>query len=195
VPRPLGLDDPRAYLVFVAAVFTACAVGILALRRSTFGRRLVALGDSPAGAVTIGMGIRSTKLAIFALSAGVAGLGGALMGGQEGVVGYTDFPLLLSLTLLLMAVVWGVRTVSGVLLAALFFELIPLLNGHLGAVGNSVLSLLVGLGAVGLGRNQNGIVGAVLQRTSGRRRLPTLPHPRHDRDSDVREEVLTGAQG
>jgi branched-chain amino acid transport system permease protein len=197
VPRPLGIDSPRAYLFFVTAAFTACALGVLALRRSTFGRRLVALGDSPAGCATIGMGIRSTKLGIFALSAGLAGLGGALMGGQEGVVGYTDFPLLLSLTLLLMAVVWGIRTVSGILLAALFFELIPLLNGHLGAVGDSVLPLLVGLGAVGLGRNQNGIVGAVLQRTHGPRKLPSMPHPRHHTDDDqhAREEVLTGAQG
>jgi branched-chain amino acid transport system permease protein len=198
VPRPLGIDNPRAYLFFVIAAFTACAIGILALRRSTLGRRLVALGDSPAGCATIGMGIRSTKLGIFALSAGLAGLGGALMGGQEGVVGYTDFPLLLSLTLLLMAVVWGVRTISGVLLAALFFELIPLLNGHLGAVGNSVLPLLVGLGAVSLGKNQNGIVGTVLQRTNGLRKLPALPHPRQHPDHDDatdREEVLTGAQG
>jgi branched-chain amino acid transport system permease protein len=143
------------------------------------------------------MGIRSTKLGIFALSAGLAGLGGALMGGQEGVVGYTDFPLLLSLTLLLMAVVWGVRTISGILLAALFFELIPLLNGHLGAIGDSVLSLAVGLGAIGLGRNQNGIVGAVLQRTTATGALPSLPRPRHHGDGDqpVREEVLTSAQG
>jgi branched-chain amino acid transport system permease protein len=197
VPRPLGIDSPRGYLMFVTVAFTGCAVGVLALRRSTLGRRLVALGDSPAGCATIGMGIRSTKLGIFALSAGLAGLGGALMGGQEGVVGYTDFPLLLSLTLLLMAVVWGVRTISGILLAALFFELIPLLNGHLGAVGDSVLSLAVGLGAIGLGRNQNGIVGAVLQRTTATGALPSLPRPRHHGDGDqpVREEVLTSAQG
>src|SRR4051812_25759843 len=174
VPRPLGIDNARGYLFFVTAAFTVCALGVLALRRSTLGRRLVALGDSPAGCATIGMGIRSTKLGIFALSAGLAGLGGALMGGQEGVVGYTDFPLLLSLTLLLMAVVWGVRTISGVLLAALMLELIPMLNGHLGAVGDSVLPLLVGLGAVGLGKNQNGIVGAVLEKTSGFKRLPSL---------------------
>jgi branched-chain amino acid transport system permease protein len=198
VPRPLGIDNARAYLFFVTAAFAVCALGVLALRRSTLGRRLVALGDSPAGCATIGMGIRSTKLGIFALSAGLAGLGGALMGGQEGVVGYTDFPLLLSLTLLLMAVVWGVRTISGVLLAALMLEIIPLLNGHLGAVGDSVLPLLVGLGAIGLGKNQNGIVGAVLEKTNGLKRLPSLPHPRHAADAapeQVREEVLSGAQG
>jgi branched-chain amino acid transport system permease protein len=196
VPRPLGIANDRAYLVVVVVVFVACAVGVLALRRSTLGRRLVALGDSPAGCATIGMGIRTTKLAVFAFSAGLAGLGGALLGGQQGVVGDTDFNLILSLTFLLLAVVWGIRTVSGVAMAALLYEVIPLLNGQLGAVGDSVLSLLVGLGAIGLGKSQNGIVGAVLQRTGGLRRLPSLPHPRGHSDSDVpREEVLSGAQG
>ncbi|MCU1593349.1 MAG: inner-rane translocator [Frankiales bacterium] len=194
VPRPLGLDNDRGYLLFVVAVFAACAFGVLAMRRSTLGRRLVALGDSPAGCATLGMGIHVTKLVVFALSAGLAGLGGALLGGQQSVVGQSDFALLLSLTLLLMAVVWGVRTISGVFIAALAFELIPQLNGHLGPVGDSVLSLLVGLGAVGLGRSQNGIVGAVLS-SPGLRRLPSLPHPRSHSDDVSREEVLTGAQG
>jgi branched-chain amino acid transport system permease protein len=193
VPRPLGLDGARGYLFFVTVAFTLCAVGVLALRRSTLGRRLVALGDSPAGCATIGMSIRSTKLGVFALSAGLAGLGGALLGGQQGVVGVTDFSLLFSLTLLLMAVVWGIRTISGVLIAALLLEIVPMLNGHLGAIGNSVLPLLVGLGAVGLGKSQNGIVGAVLQQTEGFKHLPALPHPR-SHEEHVREEVLTGAQ-
>ena len=193
VPRPLGIDSPRGYLFFVAAAFTACALGVLALRRSTLGRRLVALGDSPAGCATIGMGIRTTKLGVFALSAGLAGLGGALLGGQQGVVGVSDFALVLSLTLLLIAVVWGVRTVSGVLLAALAWEVVPLLNGHLGAIGNSVLPLLVGLGAVGLGKSPNGILGTVLTRP-GRQAGLALPGPR-GHDETVREEVLTGAQG
>jgi branched-chain amino acid transport system permease protein len=192
VPRPLGLDDPRAYLVLVTAAFTLCALGVLALRRSTYGRRLVALGDSPAGCATIGMGVRSTKLAVFGFSAGLAGLGGALLGGQQSVVGVGDFGLVRSMTLLLIAVVWGVRTVSGVLVAALLLEAIPRLSGHVGTVGDTLLPLLVGLGAVGLGTHQNGIVGTLLAR-GGRSRVE-LPLPRPS-DEQVPEEVLAGAPG
>ncbi len=195
VPRPLGLSDDRAYLVVCGVVFAAAAVGVLALRRSTWGRRLVALGDSPAGCATIGMGIRTTKLAVFALSAGLAGLGGALLGGQQGTVGAADFDLLLSLTVLLLAVVWGVRTVSGVLIAAFALELTPLLQGHLGPV-NDAVPLLVGLGAIGLGKSQNGIMGACFDRVGGLRRLPLVPAPRTPTEGDpAREEVLTSAQG
>jgi branched-chain amino acid transport system permease protein len=192
VPRPdtgIDLDSDRAYLVFVAFVFAACGCAVLALRRSTLGRRLVAMGDSPTGSATIGVGLPATKLLLFALSAGIAGLGGALLGGQQGAVGNTDFGLVLSLTLLLMAVIWGVRTVSGVLLAGLLLEAGPLLQDALGGA-ESVVPLLVGLGAVGLGRQQNGVVGAVV---AARRRAPA-PSP-EPVDDDVREEVMAGARG
>ena len=188
VPRPLGLDDPRGYFVLVAVAFAACALGVLALRRSTLGRRLVALGDSPAACSTLGMSVPGTKLFVFALSAGMAGLGGALLGGQQGAVASADFGLLLSLTLLLLAVVWGIRTVSGVLLAAFALELAPLLQDNVSSVAN-VVPLLVGLGAIGLGRHQNGIVGSLV--ALRRRPLPALPLPRQEHA--LAEEVLSGA--
>ena len=193
VPRPhLGvpLDDDRAYLVAVCAVFALVGCAVLALRRSTLGRRLVALGDSPTGSATIGIGTTATKLAVFTLSAGIAGLGGALLGGQQGAIGSTDFGLVLSMTLLLMAVIWGIRTVSGVLLAGVLFEAGPLLQDALGG-GGGVLPLLVGLGAVGLGRQQNGVVVAVADALRHRRPRPSSAAP----SEVVVEEVLVGAAG
>jgi branched-chain amino acid transport system permease protein len=193
VPRPaLGLDlsDDRVYLVAVTAVFALVACGVLALRRSTLGRRLVAMGDSPTGTATIGVDLAATKLSVFALSAGIAGLGGALLGGQQHAVGNNDFGLVLGLTLLLMAVIWGVRTVSGVLLAGVLLEIGPMLQDALGGRAG-VISLLVGLGAVGLGKQQNGVVGGVLAAVHRRR------SPRADAVDEplLQEEVLVSAAG
>jgi branched-chain amino acid transport system permease protein len=164
VPRPhLGIDlsSDRTYLVAVCVLFALAGSGVLALRRSTLGRRLVAMGDSPTGTATIGVGLAATKLSVFALSAGIAGLGGALLGGQQHAVGNNDFGLVLGLTLLLMAVIWGVRTISGVLIAGVLLEVGPMLQDAFGGRAG-VLSLLVGLGAVGLGKQQNGVVGSFL---------------------------------
>jgi branched-chain amino acid transport system permease protein len=193
VPRPaLGLDlsDDRVYLVAVTAVFALVACGVLALRRSTLGRRLVAMGDSPTGTATIGVDLAATKLSVFALSAGIAGLGGALLGGQQHAVGNNDFGLVLGLTLLLMAVIWGVRTVSGVLLAGVLLEIGPMLQDALGGRAG-VISLLVGLGAVGLGKQQNGVVGGVHAAVHRRR------SPRADAVDEplLQEEVLVSAAG
>ena len=191
VPRPFGLEGDRAFLFFLCAVFAVLGAGVLALRRSTLGRRLVAMGDSPAGCVTVGMSLRATKLGVFSLSAGMAGLGGAMLGAQQGAVSNKDFGLLLSLTLLLMAVIWGIKTVTGVLLAGLFLELGPVLQDQLDSVQN-VVPLLVGLGAIGIAHNQNGVVGGFLDGLRRLRRAPADDPPAPP--PAPREEVLAGAQ-
>ena len=151
----------RSFLVLVAAIFAVCSIAVLAIRRSRFGRRLVALNDSPAACVTLGIGIGRTKLIVFALSAGLAGLGGALYGGVSGQVSAGDFPVLLSLTLLLLATVWGIRSTSGVLLAGIAFVLLPLIP-HV----SSLIYLATGLGAITISRNPEGILGETITRIS-----------------------------
>lgn len=147
-------------LVFLAVVFALCAVGVLAIRRGTFGRRLLALSDSPAACATVGLNVRRTRLAVFALSAGMAGLGGALYGGLQGPVSADDFQVLVSLTLLLLLVIWGVRTPTGALLAGMTLALLPVLQSHVSWV-SSLPALVVGVGVVLVGRLPNGVVGAV----------------------------------
>jgi ABC-type branched-subunit amino acid transport system permease subunit len=56
----------------ILAVFLAIGVGVVALRRSAFGRRLVAMRDSPAACATLGVNLFFTKLAVFGISAAIA---------------------------------------------------------------------------------------------------------------------------
>ena len=156
-------EDNGTYLVLLCTVFAAVGVGLLAVRRSAFGRRLLAISDSPAACLTLGVNMTSAKLLLFAVSSGIAGLGGALYAGSQGVVGPNDFTFLLSATLLMVAVVLGIRTVAGVLLGGVFLAFGPTLQNGLsdiwaGAPINS-LQLLVGLAAIGIARNPEGVFG------------------------------------
>ena len=154
----IRLTGAKAELVFLSAVFALCMVGVLALRRGTFGRRLVALSDSPAACATVGLNVRRTRLAVFALSAGLAGLGGALYGGLQGPVSATDFAVLVSLTLLLLLVIWGVRSPLGALAAGMSMAALPVLQSHVSLV-SSLPALVVGVGVIAVGRLPNGVVG------------------------------------
>jgi branched-chain amino acid transport system permease protein len=154
----LGVHSQRAFLVEVAALFAACAVGVLAIKRGELGRRLSALNDSEVACVSIGMNITVTKVIAFTLAAGIAGLGGALYGGWQRSVGPNDFQMLFSLIVLLIVALGGLDTVGGAFAAAIFYGLQPLIQQHLSAIPN-VTGLLVGLGAISLGRNQSGIAG------------------------------------
>ena len=164
----IKLTGANAELVFLSVVFALCAVAVLALRRSTFGRRLVALSDSPAAYATVGLKMRRTRLAVFALSAGLAGLGGALYGGLQGPVSANDFQVLVSLTLLLLLVIWGVRTPTGALAAGLSFAVLPVLQSHVSWV-SSLPALVVGVGVILVGRLPNGVVGSIADLVADRR--------------------------
>jgi branched-chain amino acid transport system permease protein len=155
----LNTSGDRGYFILLCVVFAVAAVAVLALRRSTYGRRLVAMGDSPAASVTIGVSLTTVKLSVFAGSAALAGLGGALYGGQQGLVGPADFALLQSLVLLLLVVVMGLRTVTGPLLAGVGLAVGPLLQSRMPPSLREIVYLSVGAAAIGIGANPNGILG------------------------------------
>src|SRR3546814_6700840 len=72
VPRPdvvgLSTSSDAAFAMWAALVFCALSVGVVAIRRSWFGRQLTALRDSELAAAPLGMGVRRAKVGIFAVS-------------------------------------------------------------------------------------------------------------------------------
>lgn len=158
----LSLDSDESYTVFLAVVFALCGLGIVALRRGPFGRRLQAMKDSPAACATLGIDLTRTKLQVFALSAGLAGLGGALLAGQKSTVAAVDFEPVQSLTVLLMAVAGGVGLVSGALvgssLLASFDFWVQIVPDEVEGLVQNIILLAPGLIGISLGRNPNGLV-------------------------------------
>ena len=133
IPRPnwLGVnfnDSNSNYLVFLAFVFSALGIGLVLLRRSSFGRKLIALKDSPAASATLGMSLLRQKMLVFSISSGIAGFGGALYAAQLGSVTRDHFEIFVSLPLVLLVVVAGIGYVSGAfaggILAGVFFVML-----------------------------------------------------------------------
>ena len=168
VGRPAFLAGTRGFDVMLAVVLVACLVGVGALRRGRFGRRLVASDASPAGYATLGLGLSVTKLAVFAFSAALAGLAGALYGGLSGAVGAAQFQFLQSVVLFVAVTLAGGDLLSASIAAGVFLGVGPVLAAHVPQVPNLV-QLLAGIGIVSIGRNPAG-VGQVFLRF-GRRRL------------------------
>lgn len=156
-PHIFGISfvGDRAYFILICIVFAAAGVGVLALRRGNFGRRLVAMKDSPAACATLGINLTFTKLAVFALSAALAGVGGAFYGGLRGSVGSIDFEVLQSGALLLIVTISGINTVTGALAGGLTFGFFPRLQQHFQKLRNLQYTL-IGAGAIGIARNPNG---------------------------------------
>jgi branched-chain amino acid transport system permease protein len=122
------------------STFALLGLLVTLLRRGPFGRRFQAMKDSPAACATLGLDLTRLKLQAFALSAAIAGMGGALLGGWRGKVGTEQFSLLQGalpgLPLVLMAVVGGIASVAGVLLGAVLLALMPLVGDTIPALRN-----------------------------------------------------------
>lgn len=151
-------DSPRSLMVLSAVAFAVVAILVAALRRSRFGRQLVAMRDSEAACATFGLNLLWPRVGVFALSAGIAGLGGALYGMQLGSVAPARFNLLTGLPIFIVVVVGGAGLVgSGLFAGAILFGVLPFTSGF-GPVFAKINSTFSGLAGVGLGRNPSGAV-------------------------------------
>jgi branched-chain amino acid transport system permease protein len=151
-------QSDRAFFMFCCVAFVLCAIGVLAVRRSPFGRKVVAANDSPAACATLGVNVNSTKLIAFTVSAGVAGLAGVLFGGAVGSVQSPNFAFLVSLTVLLLARVGGINTATGALLGAATLTAFAIAAPHSNLLAQ-MQYILTGLAAISVGRDPNGIAG------------------------------------
>jgi branched-chain amino acid transport system permease protein len=148
----LSFGSDSAEFLMVTAFFVLAALLVAAIRRSLFGRRLVALNDSPAAYATVGLNIGFTKVAVFAIAAGMAGLAGALYGTVQGVVGQSDFDIFPGIIFVLFVTIWGIRNVSGAFLAALTYVV-------LNQAWPNGIGLFAGAGIILIGRAAGGILG------------------------------------
>lgn len=166
-----GIDSTSrtAQLIVLSVIFSVSYLLVVAVRRSRFGQRLLAMKDSPAACATLGLDITRLKLAVFALSAAMAGVGGALYAGTLGSVGYERFNLFESLPLLLLAVVGGIGTASGALFAGLILGGFPIAAGVWPFL-TSLNRILPGTMGIAMGRSPNGAVRDI----AGRYRPLTL---------------------
>lgn len=116
-PSPFVKGEARTlWLVWLFVVVLAAAA--LMFVNSRRGRALRAIGDSEIAAELLGLDTASFKLAVFAISAGYAGIAGALYAHYVTFVSPQPFGFLFSLELLVMGVVGGIGSVWGGLVGA-----------------------------------------------------------------------------
>ncbi len=126
----INFNDTSTFLMATTVIFALLALFLVWLRRGPYGRRLIALRDSPAASATVGVNLVGTKLTVFALSAGMAGFAGGLLAMYRGTAGSMDFTVVdvLAIGALLLLVVWGVSTVSGALFGGIASVLLVILQ-------------------------------------------------------------------
>ena len=198
-PRPsifgLSLQGDHAFYWFELVWVGLMLLLARNMRSGRLGRILGAMRDSELAAQSIGIDLRRYKLAVFATSAFIAGIGGALLAQQSEVFSADKFDPITSLLWFTVVIVAGVGWLEGAILGAVVYELLDvLLPGHnsstlIIALGALFIGYLPGGSLVGLFRRwgralavPSGLLAEFERarpRPARRRAGPVAPVPRH----------------
>jgi branched-chain amino acid transport system permease protein len=122
-----GFSGTRAQSWFWLIWAIVALVALLAanLARSRAGRALQAIRDRDLAAELTGVDLARTKVAVFAVSSGLAALAGALLGAYQEYVSPSEWDLVLSIQYIAIIIVGGLGSVYGPVLGALFVGSMP----------------------------------------------------------------------
>ena len=101
------------------AVLVAVGLGVAGAAARPAGRRFLAVRANERAAAACGVDVTATKLAAFALSAFVAGSGGALLGYGQGQLSFGSFGVFVSLAYLAVTYLGGIAGIAGALVGGL----------------------------------------------------------------------------
>ena len=163
VPRPVlgsfNFSSDRTFLVLCFVALVLCSVLVLLVQRGTVGRYLAAMRGSPVAAASMGISLRTARLTVFAMSAGLAGFGGALYGSVLQQVNADLFGYAFSLVFVVAVITTGSRTVEGAVQAGIGFSVIQLLlHLYLPARFAGIEPILFAFGAMTYAAHPEGIV-------------------------------------
>ena len=149
-PRPAGFHGEVSYYLLCLGFLAVVLFLDWRLTRSKAGRALQALRETPRVASSYGINVNAYILLAFATSGLFAGLAGALLAHHEEVIVGSKFDFRLALLFVLMTVVGGLRSRSGVVIGAAFFallgsgKLLEMLDKPLGGIGFSLTDFIEG---------------------------------------------------
>lgn len=118
-------SNPAAWYYMALVVVLVVTLFYRNLLRAPMGRAFAAVRDSEISAQAMGVNISRTKTLAFGISAGITGLGGALMGLFAEVFNNETFTFIISIQLLMMIVVGGLGFIHGAFLGAIVIAFLP----------------------------------------------------------------------
>ncbi|HVX22779.1 MAG TPA: ATP-binding cassette domain-containing protein [Acidimicrobiales bacterium] len=173
IPRPsigpVHLSNMPTLAIFLLVIVFLVSLLVRNIGRSPTGRAVVAVRASEAAAISSGISPLRTKLALFGISAAIAGFGGVMLSIYFGGATNGATPATSGLIWLATVVLFGIRRPAGAIVAGLITALSPaIINGGFhfsflpsflswnGTKSQWIPQILFGLGAIQMARYPQG---------------------------------------
>ena len=146
VRRPSIAHGDTAYYRYIVVV-AALMFGLALLHVATKpGRAWAAIRESEPAALAAGVNITLYKLWAFALASFMTGVAGCLLSAYVGSPRIETFPTQASITLLATALIGGIFTFWGAIVAGAFIQVLPFLFEAKWGLNSNFLLILFGVG-------------------------------------------------
>jgi ABC-type branched-subunit amino acid transport system permease subunit len=171
VPRPLvgpvDFASDKAFFLLCVGVLALASVAVLLIKRGSTGHFLDALRGSEVAATSVGINPARARVVAFAISAGLAGLGGGLLATQQGLAQPRSFIYFFGLFWVVLVVTLGARSVQAAIIAGFSLMLFPEILDRIG-IAQSWTYILFGLGAITYAKHPEGIIEHQTRRSLAR---------------------------
>ena len=127
----LGLNTTAIYagvkelLPYGAALVLLTVAVMLNLKRSKYGRAIMAIRDNRIAAESVGLSVTRYKLAVFVIAAFFAGCAGVLYGHSLANIKAAAFDYNMSIEILVIVVLGGMGSVPGSVVSAIVLTVLP----------------------------------------------------------------------
>ncbi len=137
------LESARSYHYLVWAAVIACLLFTRNVMKSPIGRALKAIQSSEEAALVMGVDVVGLQTKIFVFAALTGGFAGSFFAHYVSYISPNSFTIDLSIWLVVVLAVGGVRTISGVVLGAVFTTVFPFLLGNYQTYNMLVFGLIL----------------------------------------------------
>jgi sulfate-transporting ATPase len=186
-PHLFGMDvnaiaHPGRYAIVCMVCFVIVALMVASMRRGRSGRRLLAVRTNERAAAALGISVPGAKVYAFALSAGIAAIGGTLLAFRKDVILYgSEFTNFTSILVVAWAFIGGIGYLFGPILGStlapgslgtqLTNEIFASVTRYIQLIGGAIVILLVL-------QNQDGIAKESINQLQwmGSKLRARLPH-------------------
>lgn len=146
VRRPSWADADVAYYRYTVVIVALLFLLALAHVAGKPGRAWASIRESEPAALAAGVNITFYKLWAFALSSFMTGVAGCLLAAQVGVPRAITFQTQDSLTLAATALIGGIYSLWGALVAGVFQQLVPFLFQAQWGINSNFVLIIFGVG-------------------------------------------------
>ncbi len=155
---PVSFAAAKPFFVLSLVVLAGAAGVVKLIGDGTMGRYLAAMRGSELAATAVGIDVYRLRVIVFALSAALAGVGGALFGSLEGSLSANDFNYQISAVLLVVVAIVGLGSIAGAVVAGIVYTTLQVAVTTLPSRYAGLVAVLFGLATLSYTRHPEGFL-------------------------------------